>query len=132
MTKYLMITILVLIQATGFSQTMGDIVFPNKSVIKKAKSEAENFMQTVQDSLDLSKRQIRIRNFELTPCDEIFEKLNKGLEQPADSIIKENIGKGIYSFQYKTNSKGSHHLISFFFDSNGEIINTEIVWYLVY
>jgi len=131
MTKFIITLIFVLSQVAGFSQTMGDIVFPNKSVIKKAKSEAENFIRTVQDSLDLSKRQARIKKFKLNPSDEIFNNLDD-LEQPASSFLEENNGKGIYSFKHKTNQKGSHHLISFFFDSNGEIVNTSIVWFLEY
>lgn len=131
MIKFLITIIFVLSQVTGFNQTMGDIVFPNKSVIKKAKFESENFIRAVQGSLDLSKRQTRIKKFKLNPSDEISDNLYKGLEQPAASFLKENNGKGIYFFEHKTNHKGSHHLIRFFFDSNGEIVNTEIDWILV-
>lgn len=72
------ITILLVSEVT-FSQSYSDILFPNKSLTKRAKINTKELLVSLSDSLDLSQKEIRIRKFKLTVCEEIYDYLKSDM-----------------------------------------------------
>jgi len=48
-------------------------MFPNPQIVRKSKIEVNQSFLSIKDSLGLTKKQIKVRKFELEPCDELVQ-----------------------------------------------------------
>ena len=124
------ITILLVSEVT-FSQSYSDILFPNKSLTKRAKIDTKELLVSLSDSLDLSQKEIRIRKFKLTVCEEIYDYLKSDMFLSAEPFLNLNSCSGVYTFKHKTHRKGSHRLFTFYFDLEGKAIKYDQKWMMV-
>lgn len=109
-------------------QSIDELLIPDKEVIKNSRLTIKNSLLQLKDSLDLSKSEMWIRKFELTPCNNKLElslKYGKMIEQfvgPRDSC---------YFYQHRTNYHGSHNTVDFILDLNGNLIQKRVDFILV-
>lgn len=104
-------------------------MIPSKKIRKQAKLSVKNSLIHIQDSLRLKKNKVRIRRFELLPCDELIQFVaDSGFFADAKEFLRYNRCDGIHSFYHQISARESHYLINYFFDENGRMIKQNIKW----
>ena len=132
MIKSFILIIFALISAQVNAQSIDELMFPNSEIVKKSKIEVGQLLLSIKDSLELTKKDIRVRKFELEPCNELLQFMsNKDLYADATDFLNNNTCQGIYSFQHRTNKNGSHYRMDFYFNEKGVIVNKKIIWMMV-
>ena len=109
----------------AFSQSYSEIIVPGNKITKQAKINTKALLVSLSDSLELSRKEIRIRKFELTVCEEIYDYLNGDMFASAERFLSSNSCSGIYTFQHKTNQQGSYRLFTIYYDLEGRLIDYE-------
>ncbi len=123
-----------LISTLANGQTFGDVLNPNKETIRTAKMNVQNYLNQVQDTLEIfPKRQAKVKRLKLTPCEEIYPALeNNELFGDASEFIEQNNCEGIYRYQHPiSNPKKTHYLLTFYFDISGKLLTANSQWILV-
>lgn len=132
MKGFLSILIITLfLNKNAFSQSYSEILVPDKKIVKQAKFDTKKLLVSLSDSLELYRKEVRIRKFNLTVCQEIYDYLNGDVFASAEPFLSSNLCTGIYTFEHKTNRHGSHGLFTFYYDSQGRLIDYEQRWMMV-
>ena len=127
--------LLTLLLATCFSlpsingQTMLDIIAPDRQLEREAKSQVATQMGFLKDSLNLSRKEAKIKKFQLELKDwSQFENLEIG-EQI--DLAKINDNSRIYFFRHSTSRIGRNYSIYFYFNIKGELIDQEVILFMI-
>ena len=130
--KNILLLLLLYMSNFVYAQSVDELMFPEKHVVKTAKIAVKKSLDQLQDSLKLNNKEIRLRKFKLTSCDQLLQFASeKGLFADGAEFLKENSCKGIYSFVHRTNRNGSHYHINYYFDENGALTKTDILFLMV-
>ena len=121
--KRLFLIGLILVSITSSSgQTFDELLFPKKSVVRKAESLADSLLSMIKDSLDLTNKNVKLKNFELVPCEALLSaSAEKGIFEDASGFIKKGACPNIYSYSHRTNKVGTFYRIDMEFDFVGSL-----------
>ena len=127
MSKLLSFIILLILISNSLAsqESYFDLMFPDKKVIKTGKNNVKEYLINLKDSLNLSKRDIKFRKFELQIIDEVqevFLKDSSFFDDEFVNLLHEIKDQIIYQFEYRTNDTGSGFLFDFKFDIHGNLI----------
>jgi hypothetical protein len=117
-----------LLSAQTYSQ---GVVETDASVLNLAKLSAQNRLTLLRDTLSLTRRESRIRNFSLDKCEPKESVAESKSWTPKGEFVFRTDCPGIYTYRHKTDNNRSHYDITFFFDSSGLLKHTNISWFLV-
>ena len=102
--------------------------FASKQTEKWAKEATAIKLDSLAKELDIPKRKARPAKFELTPC-ALFPEVDKGEgmhSTPAGDFPVIQSCRGSFFYVFRSNDRGGHYLINFFYDNEGRIIGTEL------
>jgi|GEM_PF-5822673 len=116
----------------AYSQSYQIDDFPTSYIEKRSKSETKKSIDSLAVQLKLTKKERRIRDFELSFCQDKADGETHGLHfTPAGDFPSVSGCPGFYTYQYISSKKSSHYQITFFYDRKGKIVAKEIAYMLV-
>ncbi len=106
--------------------------FPTTYTEKRAKSETKNSIDSLAVLLKFTKKERKIRKFQLSFCLDRPKNETDGLHfTPAGDFPSVQGCPGFYTYQFKSSRKSSHYWITFFYDRKGKIVAQEISYMVV-
>ncbi|MGL1886191.1 MAG: hypothetical protein OCD76_06725 [Reichenbachiella sp.] len=114
-------------------QTFSDILSPSKETLKHARVNVQEYINQVQDTLEITPKQAKVRKLKLTPCEDFYPALgNSALFDDASEFLSNSSCAGIFRYQHPLSEHGkTHYLVTFYFDITGKLISAESEWILI-
>ena len=132
--RILVTVCIVLLHLNLKGQSNINLLIPSEEITEDARRSTKSEIKKLQQRLSLTKKETRIKKFELCNCTYASDAMDKRGEKsltPAGEFDQIEGCPAEYYFQHKTNRKDSHYVLTFFYDTEGNLIDTNIAWILI-
>ena len=131
MRSFAIALMLVVTISQSVGQSFDEIHFQDRKIIRTARKATINRLVELKNALSLTKKEVRIRGFELKTCDDPPSESGHKILTPVGEFEQIEGCPAPYTYVHKTTDKGSFYELAFFFDLAGNLVHTNISWSLV-